>query len=124
VTRVLVTGGRDYWSPDIYHNLACLNDERRFSTVITGGARGVDEMAAHWAERRGITSEVYPADWKAHGRAAGPIRNARMIKEGSPDLVVAFRGSRGTLDCIRQARQAGIEVILVGWNGDSSQLIE
>jgi predicted Rossmann-fold nucleotide-binding protein len=121
VTRVLVCGGRDYWSPDIYHNLACLNDERRFSTVITGGARGVDEMAAHWAERRGITSEVYPANWKAHGRAAGPIRNAKMIAEGKPDLVVAFKGGRGTADMVRRAKAAGVEVIEIPATVEPSQ---
>lgn len=113
MTRVLVTGGRDYWSPDLYHDLARIHGERPFSVVITGGARGVDEMAAHWAERRSISSKVYPADWKAHGRAAGPIRNAKMIAEGRPDLVVAFPGGRGTADCVKQARAAGLEVIEV-----------
>jgi hypothetical protein len=51
-----------------------------------------------------------PADWKAHGRAAGPIRNQRMIDEHRPELVVAAPGGRGTADMVRRARAAGIEV--------------
>ncbi len=54
--------------------------------------------------------EVYEADWHEHGRAAGPIRNARMIAEGRPDLVIAFPGGRGTADMVSRARKAGIEV--------------
>lgn len=50
------------------------------------------------------------ADWKTHGRAAGPIRNQRMIDEWKPTLVIAFAGGRGTADMIRRAKAAGIEV--------------
>lgn len=114
MTRVLVCGGRDYWAPDVYVHLARIHGERPFAAVITGGGRGVDEMASHWAERRGITSEIYPADWSAHGRAAGPIRNAKMLTDGGPDLVVAFPGGRGTADMVRKAKAAGIEVIEIG----------
>ena len=53
---------------------------------------------------------TFPADWKTYGRAAGPLRNARMIAEGKPDLVLAFPGGRGTADMTRKARAAGVEV--------------
>lgn len=45
--------------------------------------------------------------------AAGPIRNQRMLNEGKPDLVVAFPGGRGTEDMKKLARRAGIEVLEV-----------
>lgn len=31
-----------------------------------------------------------------YGKAAGAIRNQQMLDEGKPDLVVAFKGGRGT----------------------------
>ena len=53
--------------------------------------------------------ELFPADWKVRGRAAGHIRNQQMLDEGRPHLVVAFPGGRGTADMVRRARAAGIE---------------
>jgi hypothetical protein len=44
------------------------------------------------------------------GKAAGPIRNQRMIDEGKPDLVIAFPGGRGTADMVSRAKKAGIPV--------------
>ena len=63
-----------------------------------------------------LCPEVYPADWRTHGRAAGPLRNARMIAEGKPDLVIAFKGNRGTQDCCRKAEAAGIPVRRIAGN--------
>jgi hypothetical protein len=57
-----------------------------------------------------VPIDVYVAQWKKHGRAAGPIRNQRMLDEGKPDLVVAFPGGRGTADMIRRAERAGVPV--------------
>ena len=45
------------------------------------------------------------------------MRNARMLAEGKPDLVVAFPGGRGTADMVAQARKAGVRVVLAGTDG-------
>ena len=55
------------------------------------------------------------------GKAAGPKRNARMIREEHPDhegklidfglaFTLDLSRSRGTKDCTARARQAGIKV--------------
>lgn len=78
-------------------------------TLLHGGAAGADEMAAAWAENRGHTSHAMHARWKTEGKAAGVIRNQRMVATG-PNVVVAFRAnhSRGTTDAIERAHAAGI----------------
>jgi len=85
--------------------------------VIEGDARGADRLAARHARARGWQLQTYPADWAAHGRAAGPRRNQRMLREGRPDLVVAFHdelpASRGTADLVRRPRAAGLPVLHV-----------
>ena len=83
--------------------------------IIEGGASGVDKQAASWARVHDVELVTFPADWQAHGKAAGPIRNQQMLDEGQPDLVVAFpiAGSRGTLDMIRRAERAGVAVRIV-----------
>ena len=83
--------------------------------VIHGGARGADDLARQWGEISvGIEGVEFRADWTARGKAAGMIRNQRMLDEGRPDLVVAFPGGRGTADMVRRARKAGVEVIEIG----------
>lgn len=110
--RVLVCGGRDYCDlPTVNAFLDGITP--RPTMIIHGGARGADECAWRWACRSCVPDEAYPADWKTHGRAAGPIRNQRMLDEGKPDLVVAFPGGRGTADMVRRAKAAGVKVIEV-----------
>ncbi len=95
----------------------CVGIDPKRLTLVNGGAKGADFAGRWWAERFGMQVETYEADWDTHGRAAGPIRNQRMIDEGKPDLVLAFPGGRGTADMVRRAEKAGIEVRRVGWSG-------
>ena len=86
---------------------------RVVSLVIHGAARGADTLLDEWAQVWGIPSLAFPAQWRRLGRAAGPLRNGRMLAEGKPDLVIAFPGGRGTADMVRQAEAAGVRVIRV-----------
>ena len=110
--RVLVCGGRDF--DDAFclaDRLAELHQQRPFSLLIHGDARGADHLAGCWAFYTGVPVIRFPADWRKHGPAAGPIRNRKMLVEGKPDLVVAFPGGKGTANMVAQAREAGVEVI-------------
>jgi len=113
VTRLLVTGGRDFTRRALlFRTLDQLHEERVFTDMIQGGARGADELARLWAKTHPeIKRYVCHANWEEHGNGAGPRRNARML-DWKPDLVVAFpTGGPGTADMMRQARAAGVEVI-------------
>jgi hypothetical protein len=71
-------------------------------------------MAKDWAAERQIPVETFEADWATHGKAAGPIRNRKMLDAGA-DLVLAFpvgnsKTSPGTWDCIEAAAERGIPV--------------
>lgn len=109
--RVLVTGGRDFEEIDtLYHALDQIHQETPITLIIEGGAKGADRLARRWADARNVPFVTEEADWTRHGKAAGPLRNGRMIKEHKPDLVVAFKGGKGTADCKAQARAAGVAV--------------
>jgi len=109
--RVLICGGREFQGRlYLKRVLDGLDGEIGIGTVIHGAARGADSLAGEWAKWSGKKVEEYPADWRAHGKAAGMIRNRQMLTEGKPDLVVAFPGGRGTDGMIRLAEQAGVEV--------------
>lgn len=115
--RVLVTGSRDLTHPGPVHQALTRTWIRigRPIVVVHGACpRGADDHAHVWADMHafaGITTERWPADWRAWGRAAGPIRNGAMVKAGPYAAVLAFPlgSSPGTRDCIRQARLAGYE---------------
>lgn len=113
--RVLVCGGRDYADFDAVRiTLDELRVSKGVTVVIHGGASGADTLAGEWAALRGIPVEVFRADWKANGRAAGPIRNAKMLREGKPDWCIAFPGGRGTADMAYRCRQAGVPTTVFG----------
>ena len=79
--------------------------------IVVGDCKsGVDEIT--WDMRGLIEPEVWIADWKTFGKAAGPKRNQAMVDSGA-DLCIAFpsKGSTGTIDCVERAKAAGIPVV-------------
>jgi len=63
----------------------------------------------------GLAIHVYKAEWEKFGRAAGPKRNQMMIN-ANPDIKLCLvvhddiDRSKGTADCLRRVRKAGIPV--------------
>lgn len=110
--KVLVCGGRDFRSPaQVFRALDDLHARMPITELMQGGAAGVDRFAQEWATTKpDIKRYVCKADWGAYGKAAGPMRNQRMI-EWKPDVVVAFPGGRGTADMVKRADSAGIPVL-------------
>lgn len=109
--RLLVTGSRD-WTDSRTMALALTKAWHELGGVgvvlVHGGARGADTMAEQIGKRIGFEIERHPADWSM-GKAAGHIRNQRMVDLGA-DLCLAFPigESRGTRHCMALAVQAGI----------------
>lgn len=84
--------------------------------VIHGNARGADILGGAWARSVDIEVHEEPAtkeEWLKYGKAAGPIRNQRMLDTWKPNLVIAFPGKTGTADMVERAYEAGIEIISI-----------
>lgn len=103
---VLVCGGRDYADKQAVYDVL---DKYDPTVVVAGGATGADSLAEDWAKSRQRAIIIFPAEWKKHGKAAGAMRNQRMLRAG-PKLVIAFPGGNGTADMVKRARAAGVEV--------------
>lgn len=110
--RVLVCGGRDFARPDLL--IPVLQWVARFvgiQVVMHGGATGADQIASDWCHHAGVVENVYEAYWAAQGKSAGPLRNQRMLEQGSPTVVIACPGGRGTADMVRRARARSVPVV-------------
>jgi hypothetical protein len=88
-------------------------------TIVHGGAYGADRIAHDTAKVLGYQTEVHPADWNTHGKAAGPIRNKEMVEAGA-DICLAFirDNSRGATHCADLAEAAGIPTQRYEWKGN------
>jgi hypothetical protein len=113
--RVLVCGGRDYNDRGkVFEALDGLHNEHGALIIIEGGAAGADTFAGEWTcMQRTCRLITEPAEWVRYETSAGPIRNAKMITDHKPEIVLAFPGGRGTADMVRQARGAKINVLEV-----------
>lgn len=114
MTRVLVAGGRKYADMDrLREVLGHIHGQVGITNIIHGGATGADTLAGVWARENRVSVVMFPADWDRFGKAAGPIRNRKMLDVGQPDLVVLFPGGTGTANMEQQALLAGLQVISV-----------
>ena len=110
---VLVTGDR-HWSDvnAIRRELIKIHPD----VIIQGGATGADTIAKYVGHEIGARVIQCDAKWSKYGFAAGPIRNKQMLVDYKPTLVLAFHPdlskSKGTADCVKQARELGIKVLV------------
>ncbi|AHH20787.1 putative bacteriophage protein [Nocardia nova SH22a] len=116
--RVIVTGSRDYPTPEHVHAaltaalFTCCGGPSATLTVVHGACpTGADAFAHEWCQQTdnivaGVLEEPHPADWDTctpacyhrprtnpdgsnRCPAAGPRRNTEMVERGA-DLVLGF----------------------------------
>jgi hypothetical protein len=113
--RILVCGSRN-WKDEKGEIKKFINSLPENAIIVEGAAKGADSLAAEYAKNRGLRVNEFPANWDAHGKAAGFIRNKEMLEDGYPNVVVAYsknlKTSKGTLDMVTQSMKAGIPVFL------------
>lgn len=112
--RVIIAGSRGVIDPAVVTQAMERAAERGIvpSSIVSGTARGADQLGEAWARERGIPVTRYPADWTRHGKAAGHRRNAQMA-DNADALVALWDGeSPGTEGMIRVARSKGLSVYI------------
>ena len=91
--------------------------------VLSGAGPGADALGERWAAMTGTPCQRYPANWEAHGRAAGPIRNALMAGDAQALIALWDGKSPGTKNMIALAKKRGlwVHVELVELVGQQAQ---
>ena len=109
--KVIIAGGRDF---DDYKRLCAVCDfvlsKVEKVEIVSGVARGADELGERYTQSKGFPVQYFPAKWKVHGKKAGPIRNTAMAKYA--DALIAFWDgkSRGTKHMIDQATRQQLKI--------------
>lgn len=114
--RILVCGGRDFDDITLVQDFLS-KMKPIIGVIIHGDCEGADYLAGLWAQANKIPVEVYPVtkeEWDKFGRAAGPMRNTKMLIQGKPDICFAFPGGTGTANMIKQALDSKCLTLQVG----------
>lgn len=124
--RVIIAGSRDIMPAvrqDVFSwRMKCVayavkESGFRITTVLSGGARGIDAVGEAWAKEQDIEVERYPANWKKHGRAAGILRNNKMANNADALIAIWDGFSAGTRHMIETASARGLKIKVVKPNG-------
>lgn len=110
-TRLIIAGTRTFNDYDTFKSvvwLALRGNKWKPGAILSGGASGPDSLGERWGKEFGVTVERYPADWYAHGKKAGPMRNQVMVEKADALLVFWDGKSKGTRDIISRAQKADI----------------
>lgn len=82
------------------------------TTIISGGARGVDQSAARFAKANGLELLVFRPDYKKHLQGA-PIRRNELIAMECDTMLAIWDGqSKGTKHVVQYAQKLGKHVII------------
>lgn len=81
--------------------------------VVSGTCRGVDRMGEVYAKTRKWPIKRFPANWKAYGKKAGPMRNEKMARYADALIVVWDGESKGTKNMIKEAKKYGLRIFRI-----------
>ena len=88
-------------------------DRHRIAQVITGGARGADQLGYRWAWKHAVRHQVFRADWERFGKSAGMRRNHQMAQAGDILLALGDRQAPDTAHLIQCMQELGKPVVVV-----------
>jgi hypothetical protein len=107
--RTIIAGSRD--CTDKRQLLAALSACGWVPTVvISGAARGADQLGELWAAEFQVPCERFPADWDRYGKSAGYRRNEQMASAAEALIALWDGESRGTKHMIETAKRKGLKV--------------
>ena len=106
--KLAVIGSRSITSVDLKKYLPS-----RVTEIVSGGAKGVDTLAAEYAKENGLLLTEFLPDYTRYKKAAPLKRNEQIARYA--DAVLAFwdKRSKGTLHTISFFEREGKPVSLI-----------
>jgi hypothetical protein len=110
--RTIIAGSRTMTNYDVAA-LAIDMCPWEITTIISGGAKGVDSLGEIYAFQHNIPLEVINAEWEKYGKSAGVIRNEKMAEVAEAVIIIWDGVSRGTANMIENAKRKNLKMHLV-----------
>ena len=113
--RVIVAGGRDFANYALLERtLDRILQPLEGVEIVSGRARGADQLGEIYARKHGIRIHQFPADWERLDKLAGFVRNKQMAEFAAPyGRLIAFPGGRGTAHMVKTAHAFGLQVHII-----------
>lgn len=117
-TKLIVAGSRKFNDDfllecKIEWFLRCLETTIEGTIIISGTARGADQLGEKYAEENNMEVIRMPADWNKLGKRAGYVRNQEMAKKADACIVFWDEESRGSKHMIDIAQKEKIPLCVV-----------
>jgi hypothetical protein len=116
--RVLIAGSRTYYDYEEFRDIMnyILKNKTNIE-LVSGGAKGADKLAEHYAKEKNLPIKIFPAYWDYYGNRAGFIRNEEMhsyLKEVKERLCICFWDgeSKGTKHNFDLCKKFNTELII------------
>ena len=109
---LLIAGSRDFNDYKRLESICnlLLRNVKCDIVIVSGGARGADTLAEHYAFTNGFELKVFKAKWDKYGKSAGYRRNEEMqefiAKKNRKGIICFWDGSsKGTRHNFELARK-------------------
>ncbi len=96
---------------------------KEIKEIVSGGAKGIDECAREFAEKKGIPLKEFLPEYSKYGKGAPLKRNLQIIQYS--DMVVALWDgkSKGTKYVIDNCLKMGKEIMVYTVDEDSGDTV-
>jgi len=119
--RIIIAGHRrydNYKQFKHYVSQILKNIDHTKLCLISGDAPGADTLTIQYARDNCIPVLVIGADWKLHGKSAGPKRNLLMAQQATHLIAFLAPGSKGTKSMINIAKRYNLETRVINIPAD------
>jgi hypothetical protein len=81
--RVIIAGSRNFNDYKLLRSkldFLLQNYNLNDIEIVSGTAKGADQLGEMYAKEKGISVKRFPADWDKFGKSAGVMRNKQMAE--------------------------------------------
>ena len=117
---LLVVGSREFHNYTMMQKVLDeeINKDNESVKIVSGGAKGADNLAKEYAKLHKLEYIEFPAKWNIYGKSAGYRRNEEMhkyISEKKRRKVIAFWNgkSKGTQHNFELAKKYNNEIEVI-----------
>lgn len=108
--KILISGARSLSDNKTYTELEKALKNLNPTTILHGGAKGVDTLAAQYATQNKLPQTVIKPDYTKGGKYAPLLRNTELVKQADK-VICIYAADRirkgGTGDTYKKAMKAG-----------------